>query len=311
MIDVLRWGRTAYETDDALAMERRGAEALGLTWALAPAFSPPEALDEARALVIPSKVRIDRTALSRFRGELIVATTSGHDHVDLAACGAQGVAVARLPGARRDAVVEHALASLIGLSRRGPVLAARAGAGAWARGELAALAPRGISGSRILVIGLGVIGQRMADVVSSLGGEVLGFDPLAAPGGPPLDDLLACADAITLHCALTPSSRGLLSASALDRLAPHAVVVNTARGEVLDVEAAVERVREGRLRGLACDVFPVEPYPGLAEGAAVPGVWFSPHSAGYTHDLGERVARGVVDVLSAWVRGAPLPDRLV
>src|SRR5690606_5497508 len=150
-----------------------------------------------------------------------------------------------------------------------------------------------------------VIGTRMVEVLDGLGAIPIGVDPRVAPDGPPLADVLPTVDALTLHCALTPSSRDLVDAAMLERLPAHAVVVNTARGEVLDVGAAVERVRGGRLRGLACDVFPVEPYPALATGAAVDGVWLTPHSAGYTHDLGERVAAGVVESLQAWVAGTP------
>jgi len=314
MTDVLRWGRTAYETEEALLAERRGAEALGLSWALSPGFEPPEALSEARVLVIPSKVHLDAAVLERFAGDLVVATTSGYDHVDLEACRRKGVAVVRLPQARRDAVVEHALAGMIGLLRRLPALEGRARSGRWARGELPALAPRSIHGAIIAILGLGVIGRRMAEVLATLGATVLGVDPLGVPEGVtavPLREALERSDAVTAHCSLTPTSRGLLDRAALDRLPPHAVVVNTARGEVLDVREAVDRVAGGRLGGLCCDVFPVEPYPRLAEGAAVPGVWLTPHSAGYTADLGQRVATGVVEAVGAWVRGEALPYRLV
>lgn len=314
MVDVLRWGRSAYETDAALAAERDGAEALGLTWASSPGWDLPATLSEARCVVVPSRVRVGAEALERFPGDLVVATTSGYDHVDLEACRARGVAVVRLPQARRDAVVEHALAALVGLMRRFPALEARAREGAWARGELPELAPVALHGATVTVVGLGVIGTRMAEVLGALGAHVLGVDPAGVPAGveaATLDEALVRSDAVTLHCSLTPTSRGLVGGRALDRLAPHAVVVNTARGAVLDVEAAVERVRSGRLRGLASDVFPEEPYPRLAVGAAVPGVWLTPHSAGYTADLGERVARGVVEALAAWVAGTPLPYRLV
>jgi len=314
VLDVLRWGRTDYETDTSLALERRGASDLGLSWALEPGFAPTAALGEARAIVVPSRVRVDASVVARFPGDLVVATTSGYDHVDLDACRARGVAVVRLPEARRDAVVEHALGSLIALMRRLPDLDRRARDGVWARAELPALAPTGIDGATIAVVGLGVIGRRMAQVLGALGARVLGVDPdVRLPGVERVDlhTALAAADAVTLHCSLTPTSRGLVGADALDRLRPHAVVVNTSRGEVLDVETAVARVRDGRLRGLACDVFPVEPYARLAATADLPAVWFTPHSAGYTADLGERVADGVSRALAAWVRGEDLPHRVV
>jgi phosphoglycerate dehydrogenase-like enzyme len=245
-------------------------------------------------------------------GCFVVATTSGVDHVDVAAARALGVVVARSPIARRDPVVEAALAALLALARRLPEQVAVAASGRWDRGALPGLAPRGLAGARVGVVGLGVIGTRMAEVLHALGAEVVGVDPHAASpwARGPLDAVLPTLDAITLHCALSPTSRGLLDSTRLDRLPAHAVVVNTARGDVLDVEAAVARVRDGRLRGLACDVFPVEPYPRLAAGA-VPGVWFTPHAAGFVHDLGRRVADELRAALGAWARGEAPPHVVV
>jgi phosphoglycerate dehydrogenase-like enzyme len=303
---VVRWGRSAYETAADLASERAGAEALGLEWAAAGGDAGPTGCD---ALVVTSGVKVTGAILDQVGCRLVITTTSGYDHVDADACAARGVALLRLPEARRDPVVEQAVGHVITLMRGFPALEREAVAGRWARGLLPELAPVGLSGSRVVVVGLGVIGSRMVEVLRAFGAAPIGVDP--AYGTPDLDDVLDEADAVTLHCSLTKSSRGLLGSARLDRLAPHAVVVNTSRGEVLDVEAAVARVRDGRLRGLACDVFPVEPYPALAAGAAVPGVLFTPHSAGFVRDLGQRVARGVIAALSAWVSGDPLPHRVV
>jgi (S)-sulfolactate dehydrogenase len=302
---VLRWHRSAYETDADLARERADAEALGCAWSLWPDTSPPPDLDRADVLVVTSGVGVRGEALARFRGALVVATTSGFDHIDLAACRARGITVARSPLARRDAVVEAALAAMITLRRRLVEQALPAVAGRWDRAALPALAPRGLEGAVVAVVGLGVIGRRMSEVLQALGAEVAPIDP-AVPGARGLD-ALAEADIVTLHCSLSASSRGLLDATRLRALRRGAVVVNTARGEVLDVAEAVALVASGHLRGLALDVFPVEPYPHLAAGAAVPGVIFTPHAAGYTADLGARVAASVAATLEAWVSGRRPP----
>lgn len=306
-LDVLRWHRSAYETDADLARERADAESLGLRWALWPEVHPPPQLAQARALVVTSGVRVTDEVLAVWGGELLVCTTSGFDHVDIAAARRRGIPVARCPLARRDAVVERTVGALLHLLHRVDPQLRAAADGRWSRAALPDLAPRTLAGAKIVVVGLGVIGAHVRAVLTALGADVIGVDPYAAPGGPTLDEVLADADAVTLHCALSPSSRGLLSGERLGRLPRHAVVVNTARGESLDVEAAVERVATGTLGGLAVDVFPIEPYPHLARGQRIPGVMFTPHSAGYTHDLGARVAQGVYDALSAWCRGAPLP----
>ncbi len=307
---VLRWGQSAYETDLDLSKEREGAASLGLGWRAAPESASPPPLDEVDALVVTSRVRVDREVLGQLRGHLVLTTTSGTDHIDLGAARALGVTVGRCPLARRDPVVEHALASLLGLLRRQPALLSAAAEGRWARGELPALAPRQVAGAPILVVGLGVIGARMSEILQALGAEVWGVDPAGVPTSVTavaLDEALSEAAAVTVHCALTPSSRGLFDVARISRMAPTAVLVNTARGGVVDPDAAVDAVRHGRLRGVALDVFPEEPWPGLSAAAGVPGVWLTPHASGYVHDLGDRVATEVLATLRAWVNGQPLP----
>jgi phosphoglycerate dehydrogenase-like enzyme len=307
---VVRWGRSAHETEADLLLERAGLVAQGLSYEVHedPRIPPP--LADCGALVVNSGVRVDRSVLHRFGGTLVVTTTSGYDHIDVAAARARGITVARLPEARRDAVVEHALGALIGLMRGHASLDAAARSGRWARADLPGLAPVGLAGRRIAVVGLGVIGQKMARVLDALGAEVLGVDPAGVPSPARAVDLqtaLPSVDSVTVHCSLGPTSRDLLSADRLARLPAHGVVVNTARGEVLDVRAAVALVRAGRLRGLAVDVFPVEPYPDLAAAAALPQVWFTPHGAGYTVDLGRKVAEGLAATVAAWRHGRAVP----
>lgn len=297
---VLRWGRSAYETPADLQREREGAEALGADWV----HVLGDSLVASDVLVVTSGVRVGGEALERTDARAVITTTSGYDHVDLDACHARGVALYRVPEARRDAVVEHALAALIGLMRNLGPLEASARDGVWARDQLPGLAPVSLSGARVGVVGLGVIGTRMTQVLGACGA-------IAVPMGRgcDLDGLLPTVDAVTLHCALTPTSRGLLSAERLARLPRHAVVVNTARGEVLDVGAAVAAVRAGRLRGLACDVFPREPWPDLRD--AGPNIRFTPHASGFVRDLGKRVADGVNAALEAIVDGRSAPHRVI
>jgi len=307
--DVLRWGQSAYETDLDLGQEEAGAQALGLTWSQQDERSTPD-LSGVRALVVTSRVRVDAALLQRFSGDLVLTTTSGHDHIDVPAAWARGVRVGRCPLARRDPVVEQSLGALIGLLRRQPALQDAARAGRWARGDLPSLAPVALRGATVLIIGLGVIGRRMAAVLRALDAEVWGIDPAGVPDGiraVTLDEGLAGADAVTVHSALTPSSRGLFGAGNLAAMRPGAVLVNTARGAVVDPDAAVAAVRSGHLRGVALDVFPAEPWPGMRDAAEVPGVWLTPHAAGYDRGLGARVASEVNDALAAWVAGKPLP----
>ena len=307
---VLRWGRSAYETDDDLALEAAAAERVGLRYVTAPESPEPPPLDGVDVLLVTSRVRVTASVLARFPGDLVLTTTSGWDHIDVAAALGRRVTVGRCPTARRDAVVEQALYSLLHLLRRQPAFDAAARRGHWARSELPALDPKGVRGEEVLVVGHGVIGSRMTEVLLALGARVLGVDPAGVSPGATAVDLeegLQRALAVTLHCALVPGTRGLLDARRLALLRRDAVVVNTARGELVDVVAAAGRVREGALRGYASDVFPQEPWPDLAALAAIDGVLVTPHSAGFTRDLGVRVAADVALALEARAAGRPLP----
>ncbi len=305
-MQVIRWHRTAYETDASLGLEREWGEALGSAWTSWESRDEvPPGLDDADMLIVTSKVQVTEAVLARMTGGCVLTTTSGYDHIDVAAARRHGVLVGRCPMARRDAVVDVSVGSMLWLMRCLPELTSASDRGRWARADLPALAVRGLSGARVAVVGLGVIGQRMTKVLRAHGAEVLGVDPLVS-GSQSLDEVLPRADAITLHCSLSPSSRGLLDAERISRLPSHAVIVNTARGSSLDVEAAMDAVLGGRLRGLAVDVFPEEPYPNLGK-RPHPRVLLTPHSAGYTHDLGERVASEVVAGVRAWQETRTLP----
>jgi len=309
-MNVLRWGRSEYETLFDLELEREGAESLGMTWTKHDDAGSIPNLRGVDALVVNSRSRVSATAIDRFKGSLILTTTSGYDHIDLGAANAKKITVARMPQIRRDAVVHHALSGMIALMRGFPQFQRAAREGRWAREDLPMLAPVALSNATVTVVGLGIVGQAMATTLTHLGAKVLGVDPAGVPSGLetcPLDEALARSNAVTLHCSLTPTSDQLFSGARIDKMPRGGVLVNTARGAILDVEAAVERVRTGQLRGLLVDVFPGEPYRRLAEGASVPGVVFTPHAAGYTKGMGQTVARGVTEALRAWRDGNPVP----
>jgi phosphoglycerate dehydrogenase-like enzyme len=308
---VLRWGQSAYETDEDMAFEEAHAHGLGLSWALRPdPRTPPRT--RADALVVTSKVSVTDEVLEQVRPSLVLTTTSGFEHIDVEACVARGIIAARCPMARRDAVVEHTIEALIRLLRRLPDQEAPAATGRWARADLPHLAPRGLSGSVVVVVGLGVIGGRLAELLQALGARVIGVDPVEHPASVevlPLAEAVRHADAVTLHASATPSAIGLLDRPRLRSLPHGCVVVNTARGDLMDPVAAAGLVRAGHLGGLACDVFPTEPWPHLRDEAG-PNVLLTPHSSGYTHDLGRRVADDVRTALEAWVSGREVPWRV-
>jgi len=309
---IIRWGSAAYETEAALGYERAGVEKLGYSWRLWQAGRAQPPLDEAEALIVHSSIPVTAEVVRLFAGQMIITTTSGHDHIDLKACRQKGIYVVRLAQARRDAVVSFCLGAMFSLAHRLPHLMDAARGGHWARADLPEIKPFDLLGRTVAVVGLGVIGRRMATLLSDMGITVLGIDPFQKMAGVrncTLAQALPVADVISLHCSLSESSVGLLGREELLKVKPGALLINTARGPVLDLEAAIELVQGGYLGGLAADVFDEEPFVEL-EKARIPGVLLTPHAAGYSLGLGRRVAAGVINVLKAWDTGQALPYRL-
>ncbi len=306
MTRVLRWGRSAYETAAELETEGVALEALGCEVTRDEGPEPP--LEDVQILVVTSKQRVDAAVFGRAEAlQLVITTTSGHDHVDLAAAEAAGVAVARCPLARRDAVVDTSLAMGLSLLRRLPVLHDRARAGVWARTELPGMPMGLVRGLDVGVVGYGVIGRRATEAWRNLGARVRWHDP-AVSGSLPLEDLCALSRVVTLHCALTPTSEGLIGDVTCAAMAPGTLVVNTARGRCVDVAALL---RAEHLGGVALDVYPEEPWPDLAVLAARPNTILTPHAAGYHPGLGAAIVAEVASAVAAWCEDAPLLNRLV
>lgn len=293
-----------YETEADRAAE---AEALGAWVDVVPTGS------DAEIIVAPSNVRVGVERLESMPSvRCILTTTSGFDHVDLAAARARGIRVGRLPMARRDAVVEVSLSlALAGLHRLEALRAAAAG-GRWARSDLAGLGGANLAGVQVGVIGLGVIGRRFAEVCRFLGAQVHGSDPQGLPDGvlasSPAQMVREC-ELISIHASLGESSRGLIGSDLLAQ-ARGLVLLNTARGDLVDVAAAIEALREGRLSFLGLDVFPQEPWPGMALVNEVPGLVLLPHAAGYHRDLARLVREGLVESVAAFVSGRSMPWEL-
>ena len=265
---------------------------------------PP--FEEADFLVVPSRRRVDAAVVARLRRcRLVLTTTSGHDHLDLVALEKAGIPAARLPLARRDAVVQTALGMLLMLSRRLGHFYVATAADQWRRAELPQI------GATLLgtvgIVGAGVIGRRMYEVLVPLAEQVLICDP-RHPAHQPLEQLLSACNALTLHCPLNASTRSLFNEELIRRMRPGSVLVNTARGKILDPQAALAAVQRGHLAGLGLDVFPEEPCSLLQ--FSHPSVIASPHAAGWHPRLGEAIVMGLREAVGAVQQGRPVPFRL-
>ena len=285
---LLRWGQSAYETRDQLDEERRRLSALGFDVHTYVGDDPP--VEGVSVLALTSKVRVDEAVLARSDAlRLVVTTTSGHEHIDVAACARRAVVVARCPLARRDAVVDTALAMALSLLRDVPSLHSRARDGVWARAELPERPIRRVRGLPVGLVGHGVIGSRAAQVWRALGADVRVCDP-RLKGGATLEEVVACT-VVSLHCDLNPTTRSLLSRDVLGAMSPDTVLINTARGGIVNEDALIDALRNRRIAGAALDCHATEPFPEGHPMASFENVILAPHAIAWTNELFRDIGR--------------------
>ena len=266
-----------------------------------------EAVGRATALIVRNRTQV--------RGDLLAAATDlrvvgrlgvGLDNIDTDACADRGIAVIPAIGANAAAVAEYVVAALFTLFRPAPLATDRTVAGTWPRTELIG---REVAGKTLGLIGYGSIARKVADRATALGMSVLGFDSHLSRDDPSwqvhhtrpadLDSVLGCSDAVSLHVPLTDTTRHLIDADALARMRPRAVLINTARGGVVDDAALAAALRDGRLGGAALDVFETEPLPADSVFAGCPNLIATPHVAGVTVESNQRVSALIADKIRA------------
>ena len=229
----------------------------------------------------------------------------GSDRVDLAAAKARDIVVKVTPGANAVAVAELALGLMFGLARHIPALNRAVHQGEWPRSVGMEL-----TGKTLGVVGVGAIGLALAKRAEGLNMKVLGHDPvvddatLLAAGITPssLADLLAGSDVVSLHVPLMDSTRHMIDAAAIASMKKGALLINTARGGLIDEAAAYEALKSGQLGGLALDAYEVEPPVGspLFE---LDNVIATPHTGAHTAEATENMANMAVDNLLAVLDG--------
>jgi D-3-phosphoglycerate dehydrogenase len=222
------------------------------------------------------------------RLRLISVWGTGTDHIDLGACRSRGITIASTPGVNAHAVAEHTVALMLALLRRIPALDRDLRAGGWARDRLGQL-----EGKTVGIVGLGAIGTRVAELLAPFGVKLLAASWHADGGraaslgarAVPVDELLRESDVVTLHLRVTPETTGVLGRDRLALMKPTAVLINTARGALVDSAALVDALASGRLAGAALDVFDHEPVPPDDPLLAQPNVVLTPHVAGMTREV--------------------------
>jgi phosphoglycerate dehydrogenase-like enzyme len=239
----------------------------------------------------------------------VISYGAGFDHIDVAFLNGRGIQVCNCRGENAQAVAELTFGLLLSLLRRihradrwvrdGEWPAAGRALPEWATG-------RELWRKTLGIIGVGQIGSRVARIAKGFEMKVMSYDPFIHPqvefGSSSFEEVLAGADVLTLHLPLTLKTEKMIDARALAKLKPGAVLVNTSRGRVIDEDALISALKEGRIKGAALDVFSAEPASREHPLAGMGNVVLSPHIGALTEEAGERlsdsVARQVRDILA-------------
>lgn len=232
------------------------------------------------------------------RLKLVQKLGSGVNTVDVDAATAAGVAVANMPGANAASVAEGTVLLMLAALRRLPQLdrATRAGTG-WPSDPMLGETVRDLGGCTVGLIGYGNVAQRVERILVAMGAQVLHTRTHddGHPGWRPLPELLAVSDIVSIHVPLTEDTAGLLDAAALAQMKPGTVLINTARGPIVEEAALVDALRSGRLAAAGLDVFAVEPVPADNPLLGLDNVVLTPHVTWYTADTMRRYLESAVD----------------
>jgi phosphoglycerate dehydrogenase-like enzyme len=257
--------------------------------------SRPDTQDELITRLQGAHTVVNIRAYCKFTAEVLNACPglkhlavwgTGTDNVDLAAAKALGITVTNTPNTATDAVAEQGLALMLAVARKVPFLDAQVKRGEWVRGTLTQLA-----GKTLGILGTGVIGMRMAQLGKGIGMQVIAWtyhpDPAKAEALglrylEAMTDVLRQADVVSLHLRYSPATERLIGARELALMKPTALLINTARGQLVDQKALYGALRDGTIAGAGLDVFEQEPIGPHDPLLSLPNVVLSPHTAGTT-----------------------------
>jgi D-3-phosphoglycerate dehydrogenase len=272
------------------------------------------ALSDADGLIVRSETRVDRDLLAAGPRLAVVARAGvGVDAIDVAAATESGIVVLNTPAANTLAAVEQTFALMLALARHLPDAVASLRAGRWERKPFIGIE---LHGKTLGIVGLGRIGGAVATRAQAFGMQVIAYDPFISQargealgvGLHPLDHVLASADIVTLHVPLSPQTRGMIDAPQLALLQPHALIVNCARGGVIEEAALLAALDANALAGAAIDVVAVEPPPPGGTGSRLhlhPKVVATPHLGGSTFEALERIATELAHDVASVLLGGP------
>ena len=266
-------------------------------------------LPGARALIVRNRTKVTAELLERSPDLMCVGRLGvGLDNIDMAACKARGVSVYPATGANNASVAEYVITAALMLLRGAWLSSDRVANGEWPRQELMG---REIGGKVLGLVGYGGIARETAERARALGMTVIAYDPFLPEGDAAwagatragLDEVFAGADVLSLHVPLTDDTRHMVNADRLKTMKPGSILVNAARGGVVDEQALAAALRAGLIAGAALDVFEIEPLTAEA-GAKFQGlnVLLTPHIAGVTDESNVRVSSMIAQVVADHLR---------
>ena len=282
--------------------------------------SPSQVIERlARATIaITNKVPINAAAIAALPDlKMIAISATGTNNVDLNACRGRGIVVSNIRGYAEHTVPEHVMALLLALSRNLVAWRETLQAGGWQRAEQFCLFDhpiRDLHGATLGLIGSGTLGNGVARLAEAFGMRVLRADRKGAavvrPGYTAFADVLATADAISLHCPLTAETQNLIGEAELKAMKPSALLINTARGGIVDEAVLMRALKEGWIGGAGFDVLTTEPPPAdhpMLDPAllALPNFLLTPHVAWSSRPAMQTLADQLIDNIEAFVAGAP------
>ncbi len=284
-------------------------------WSLHAATAPEETAERIQnaTLAVSNKVILDRGILEQANNlKLICIAATGTNNVDLEAAKEFGIAVTNVAGYSTPSVVQHVFALILALTTRLPQYRELLAADAWQRSDQFCLLDfpfRELSGKVLGIVGYGALGKAVAKVAEAFGMEVvIAQRPggAAQPGRLPLETLLAVADIVSLHCPLTEHTRDLIGARELARMKPDALLINTARGGIVNEPALADALRNGLIGGAGVDVLtrepPTEGNPLLAHD--LPNLLLTPHIAWASREARQRLIAEIGENIRAFLTGA-------
>ena len=253
----------------------------------------------ADALIVRNRTQVRGELLAALeRCQLVGRLGVGLDNIDVAGCEQRGIRVIPATGANALSVAEYVVATAMLLLRGAYASTEAVASGAWPRQALSS--GREAGGKILGLVGFGSIGQLTARLARGIGMDVAAFDPMMDDDHPVwgqtlvrcagLDEVIRMSDVVSLHVPLTEATRGLFSAERIGSMKRGAVLINTARGGIVDEAALAAALRSGHLGGAAVDVFGTEPLPASPHLQGCPNLVLTPHVAGVTAESNERVS---------------------